>query len=96
MADQLHFIDQQLLLCELSPGDEAAVDEFTVWSLQFRQQRHNELGHFPDDMVERSAWQARKQRLDESMEPEIESERLLRGEAPARRAKCCTTAVRYL
>ncbi|KAL3131060.1 hypothetical protein ABBQ38_000376 [Trebouxia sp. C0009 RCD-2024] len=79
MADQLHFIDQQLLLCELSPGDEAAVDEFTVWSLQFRQQRHNELGHFPDDMVERSAWQARKQRLDESMEPEIESERLLRG-----------------
>ena len=80
MADQLHFIDQQLLQCELSPGDEAAVDEFTVWSLQFRQQRHNQLGHFPDDMVERSGWQAKKQRLDESMEPEIESERLLRGD----------------
>ena len=79
MADQLHFVDQQLLQCELSPGEEAAVDEFRVWSLQYRQQRHNELGHFPDDLVERSAWQARKQQLDESMVPEIESERLLRG-----------------
>lgn len=79
MADQLHFIDQQLLQCELSPGEEAAVDEFRVWSLQYRQQRHNELGHFPDDMVERSAWQAKKQHLDESMVPEIDSERLLRG-----------------
>lgn len=81
MADQLHFIDEQLLPCELSPGDEAAVDEFRVWSLQLRQQRHKELGHFPDDMVERSAWQAKKQHLDESMEPEIESERLLRGQS---------------
>ena len=79
MADQLHFIDQQLLQCELSPGEEAAVDDFRVWSLQYRQQRHNELGHFPDDLVERSAWQAKKQQLDESMVPEIKSERLLRG-----------------
>ena len=79
MADQLHFLDQRLLQCELSPGEEAAVDEFRVWSLQYRQQRHNELGHFPDDMVERAAWQAKKQQLDESMVPDIESERLLRG-----------------
>lgn len=79
MADQLHRIDQQLLQCELLPGEEAAIDDFRVWSLQYRQQRHSELGHFPDDMVERSAWQAKKQQLDELMVPEIESERLLRG-----------------
>ena len=80
MADQLQHIDEQLLQCELLPGEQAAVDEFRVWSLQLRQQRHNALGPFPgDDMLERSAWQARKQQLDAAMEPEIESERLLRG-----------------
>ena len=97
MSDQLHFIDQQLLQCELSPGEEATVDEFRVWSLQYRQQRHNELGHFPDDMVERSAWQAKKQHLDQSMVPEIESERLLRGDPDLHGAQCpdcvCTTTV---
>ena len=65
MADQLQHIDQQLMQCELLPGEQAAVDEFIVWSLQLRQQRHNELGPFPGhDMVERSAWKARKQPLD--------------------------------
>ena len=80
MADQLQYIDQQLLHCELSPGEQAAVDEFIVWSLQFRQQRHSELGHFPSDLVERSAWNARKQQLDESIESDVESECLLRGQ----------------
>ena len=80
MADQLQHIDGQLLQCELLPGEQAAVDEFRVWILQLRQKRHSELGRFPgDDVVERSAWQARKQQLDAELEPEIESERLLRG-----------------
>ena len=79
MADQLQYVEQQLSQCQLTPGEQASLDDFRVWSLQFRQQRHHKLGHFPDDMVERSAWQARKQQLDESMEPEMESERLLRG-----------------
>jgi len=80
MADQLQHLDEQLLQCELLPGEQAAVDEFRVWILQLRQRRHGELGPFPaDDMVERSAWQARKEQLDAAMEPEIESERLLRG-----------------
>lgn len=84
VADQLQYANQQLLHCELSPGEQAAVDEFRVWSLQYRQQRHSELGHFPDDMLERTAWQARKQQMDETMEPEIESERLLRGQTHLR------------
>ena len=81
MADQLQYIDQQLLQCDLSAGEQATVDEFIVWSLQVRQQRNSELGRFPDDdLVERSAWEARKQQLDESIEAEIESECLLRCE----------------
>ncbi|DBA83718.1 TPA: hypothetical protein ACH3X1_006255 [Trebouxia sp. C0004] len=80
MADQLQHLDEQLLQCELLPGEQAAVDEFRVWILQLRQRRHGELGPFPaDDMLERSAWQARKEQLDAAIEPEIESERLLRG-----------------
>ena len=51
-----------------------------MWIVQLRQRRHGELGPFPaDDMGERSAWQGRKEQLDAAMEPEIESERLLRG-----------------
>ena len=82
VVDQLQQIDEQLLQCELLPGEQAAVDEFRVWSLQLRQQRHNQLGPFPvSELVERSAWEARKQELDAAVEPEIEAERLLRGNA---------------
>ena len=81
MADQLQHIDSQLLQCELLPGEQAAVDEFMVWSLQLRQERHHLLGPYPaGDMVERSAWQARKEQMDAAVEPEIESEKMLRGE----------------
>ena len=80
MVDQLQHIDTQLMQCELLPGEQAAVDEFRVWALQVRQERHNLLGPYPaGDMVERSAWQARKQQMDAAMEPEIESEKMLRG-----------------
>ena len=82
MADQLQHIDSQLMQCELLPGEQAAVDEFMVWSLQLRQERHNLLGPYPaGDMVERSAWQARKEQMDAAVEPEIESEKMLRGGA---------------
>ena len=80
MVDQLQHIDTQLMQCELLPGEQAAVDEFRVWALQVRQERHNLLGPYPaGDMVERSAWQARKQQMDAAMEPDIESEKMLRG-----------------
>lgn len=80
MVDQLQHIDNQLIQCELLPNEQAAVDEFRVWCLQLRQERHSLLGPYPaSNLVERSAWQARKQQMDAALDPEIESEKMLRG-----------------
>ena len=78
-VDQLQVIDQQLLRCELSQGEQAAVDEFRVWSSQQRQKLANEAGSFPDDQGERASWQARKQLREKELDADIMHERLLRG-----------------
>ena len=84
VVDQVQLIDQQLHRCELSPGEQAAVDEFRIWSSRhsshLKQKHADTLGSYPaEDMVEREAWQARKQQLDKTLECELANERSLRG-----------------
>lgn len=79
IVDQLQVIDQQLLPCELSQGEQAAVDEFRSWSSQQRQELANEAGSCPDDQGERASWQARKQLRKKELDADIVHERLLRG-----------------
>lgn len=84
VVDQLQLVDQQMLRCELSQGEQAAVDEFRVWSSQQRQQRASELGPYPDDLVERAAWQTQKQLREKELEADLAHERLLRGKFTTR------------
>lgn len=83
LADQLQLIDQQMLRCELSQGEQAAVDEFRVWSSQQRQQRASELGPYPEDLVERAGWHTRKELREKELEADLVHERMLRGKCTA-------------
>ena len=82
VVDQVQLIDQQVLRCELSPGEQAAVDEFRIWSSRHSShlKQADTLGAQPaEGMVERAAWQASKQQLDQRLERELAKERSLRG-----------------
>ena len=93
IVDQLQLIDQQVLRCELSQGEQAAVDEYRVWSSQKSSHYASELGPYPEDLGEQTAWQSRKLLRDKELDIELAHERHLRGKQAHSRSLLFRAAV---
>ena len=77
VLERIRYVDGRVEELGLSPIQTQQVREHRVRGISHRQQRVAELGPCPDTSAEQAIWDKRKQEVEQQLELQLQSERLV-------------------